>query len=201
MAAVTTEHQVANLALGLVGQRQTIDSLNEATTEAQVAKTYFASTRNELLEGWAWHFATKRVVLALTTETREEWGYAYAAPADMLLPRKIWNGVREEGSGERIPFTWELNDAGTGFLILTDQVEAQLVYTVELTTVAMWSAGFVKALAAQLAVCFAGALPVKPQLMPGLEAAAMRALLQARASDANSVTRDVAADSEIIRER
>jgi hypothetical protein len=201
MAAVTTEAQVANLALGLVGQRQTIDSLNEATTEAQVAKTYFASTRNELLEAWDWRFCKRSVVLALTSETRSGWTYVYAAPADMLKPRAIWNGIREPGAGERIPFDWELNDAGDGFLILTDQPEAQLVYTVELKKVALWPALFVKAVAAQLAVYFAGSIPVKPQLMPGLEAGALRALQKAAASDANAAQRDPEADAESIRVR
>ena len=123
MPAVTSEHQVANLALGLCGQRQLIDSLNEDTTEAQMAKAYFASTRDELLQSFAWRFATKRAVLALSTETREGWLYCYVAPNDMLLeaPLRIWDGDREPGSGGRIPFTIELNDAGDGHLILTDE--------------------------------------------------------------------------------
>lgn len=201
MAAVTTEHQVANLALGIIGQRQLIDSLNEDSTEAQLSKAYFASTRNELLERWEWSFAKKRSVLALTTEERSGWGYCYVAPSDMMTPRRIWDGDRQPGAGGRIPFALELNDAGTGLLICTDEVDAELVYTIEQSRVALWSAAFVRAVAAQLAVYLAGALPVKPELMPSLERSALLALQNAAALDAAKAQRDPEADSEFIRER
>jgi hypothetical protein len=201
MAALTAEHQVANLALGLIGQRQFLDSLTEASTEAIVARNYYAQTRNELLAAWRWRFATKRTVLALTTQARSGWTYTYAAPADMLAPQYIYPGTREPGQGEQIPFAWELNDAGDGFLILTDQSAAELVYTRELTTVALFPPYFVKALAAQLAVYLAGALPVKPQLIPMLESGARIALQAAAAIDGNAATRDELADAESIRVR
>lgn len=201
MAARTTEAQVCNLALGLVGQRQFIDDLTEDSTEAQVAAQYFESTRNELLEAYHWRFATKRAVLAETTETRTGWGYCYSAPSDMLKPQRIWDGNRRPGAGEAIPFAFELNDAGSGHLILTDMAEAELIYTVELATVALWPAAFVKAVAAQLAVYFAGALAVKPQLWPSLERGAVMALQRAAALDANAGQADPEPDSEIIRER
>jgi hypothetical protein len=201
MAAVTTVARVCNLALGLVGQRQFIDNLTENSTEAQVCAVYYESTRNELLQAWHWRFATKRAVLALTTETRTGWGYCYAAPADMLTPRRIWDGQREPGAGEAIPFGWELNDAASGHLVLTDMEQAELIYTAEFTNVALWPPLFVKAVAAQLAVYLAGALPVKPELMPTLQRNATLALQTAAAHDANAATRDTEADSEIIRER
>ena len=201
MASVTTEAQVANLALGLIGQRQTIDSLTEDTAEAACANNFFASTRDELLEAWHWRFATKRTVLALTTEERTGWGYAYAAPSDMLAAQQLWNGNREVGSGEMIPFTKELNDAGSGHLILTDQVEAELIYTVRLETVALWTNSFVRAVAAQLAVYMAGMIPVKPELMASLQRSATIALNAAAMRDANETVRDPIADSEFIRER
>lgn len=207
MAAVTTEAQVANLALGLIGQRQLLDNLTGQSTEAQVAKNYFASTRNELLEAWHWRFATKRAVLALATDasgdavTRSGWGYCYVCPADMLTAQRIWNGDREPGAGERVPFTLESNDGGTGMLLLTDMVDAELFYTYENKTVALWPASFVRAMAAQLAVYFAGQLPVKPELMPTLQRAASFALQAAAARDANQAQKDPDADSEFIRER
>ena len=58
MAAVTALNQVCNMALGLVGQRQTIDSLDEATAEAEACSTFYDSTRRELLQSFSWRFAT-----------------------------------------------------------------------------------------------------------------------------------------------
>ncbi len=207
MAALIAEHQVANLALGLVGSRAFIDSLIEPTTEAKVANVYFAAVRNELLEAWHWRFATKRALLALAADVngdpqvRSGWGYCYAAPADMLKAQSIWCGDRAPGAGERIPFAKELDDNGTSQLILTDQVAAELIYTRELATVALWPMLFTKAVAARLAVYMAGALPVKPQLIPMLEKGAQQALQVAAAADANEAQADPEADSEFIRER
>lgn len=206
MAAVTTEAEVCNLALGLVGQTQFIDRLDEPSNEAQICRRYFASTRNDLLEAWHWRFATKRVVLAIANDAagapqvRTGWRYCYRSPADLLKAQRIWSGDRTPG-GIHVPFTRELDDEGTGHLILTDWVDAQLIYTVELKTVALWPSAFVNALAAQLAVCLAGALPVKPQLMPMLERRAVLAFQRAAALDANEAEPDEAAEAEVIRER
>ncbi|PZR17528.1 MAG: hypothetical protein DI536_04235 [Archangium gephyra] len=201
MAALTTAEAVCNLALGLVGQRQFIDRLDEPSTEAQVATVYYEQTRNKVLAAFRWRFATQRAVLALTAETRSGWTFAYAAPAKMLVAQRIFDGNRNPGEGEEIPFAKELNDAGDGYLILTDQPDAELIFTRELTTVALFPPHFVDALAAHLAVCFAGALPVKPQLMPGFQMAAERSLLTAAAIDANEAVADPAPESKTIRIR
>lgn len=200
MAAVTTEAEVCNLALGLVGQRQTLDRLDEDTAEAMACATYFKTVRNDLLEAWPWRFASKRSVLALTTEERSGWAFCYQSPADLLKARRIWNGDTAPGA-PRIPFTRELNDAATGHLILTNQPEAELVYTVELRTVALWSTAFVQAVAAQLALCLAPALAAKPQLMPTFERRAVLAFQRAAALDANETEPDEQAESEMISER
>lgn len=201
MPAASTDAEVCNLALELVGSRQFIDRLDENTTEAECCNRVFRVLRNELLEAWPWRFAEKRAVLALTTEKRTGWGYCYAMPADCLTPRRIWTGERRPGAGGLVPFSMELNDAGTGHLICTDMTDAELIYTVELKAVGLWPAHFVKALAAAIAVPLAGALSVKPQLMPMLEQGAQAALRRAAALDASKAEQDPEPDSEWIRER
>ena len=199
----TTEAQVANLALGMVGQRQLVDSLDEATTEAQLCKAFFAPTRQALMQAFAWRFATKREVLALSTEERTGWEYCYAAPATMLLeaPAYVYSGEREPGEGARTPFAIELNDGESGHLICTDMEDAEFVFQTDVRTVALWPPLFVEAMAAALAVRLAPALAGKPQLIPMLEAAAKVKLLQAMAASGNAAQRDVAADAESIRVR
>lgn len=201
MPAVTTEAQVCNIALGLVGHRQLIDNLLEPTAEAQACAANFASVRNELLSLWPWRFAKRQATLGLTAETREGWGFTYRLPADCLVPRSIWTGVRRPGAGERIPFEVMLDDAGTGHLLCTDMELAVLLYTAELQTVALWPPLFVEAVAARLAAKLAGSLPVRPELMPGLASAARLALQQAAAVDANGAEEDQEADAEWIRVR
>lgn len=207
MPAVTTVTQVANLALGRIGQRDYLDGINEDSAEAIAVATFYASARNELLASYHWRFATKRVVLAIAADNngdpqvRTGWGFCYACPNDMLAAQRIWDGHREPGEGEKIPFSRELNDEGNGHLILTDRREAELIYTVELATVALWPPLFVKAVAAQLAVYLVGAIPSKSELMPVLQKEATLALQTAAARDFNEAQRDVPADSESIRVR
>lgn len=203
MPVVTTEAEVCNLALAAVGQRQFIDRLDEATTEAQVCARLWRASYLEVLQAFMWRFATKRASLALTQETRTGWGYCYRLPGDAVLeaPARIWSGLNEEGEGEAIPFDIELNDAGSGHLVLTNMESAVLRYVVDVKTVALWPPSFVKAVAARLAVYLAGALPVKPELMPTLERAAEVALARAKASSANANVRDTQAESRLIRER
>lgn len=201
MAAVTTPAQVCNLALAAVGSRQFIDDLGEATLEAEVCNRLFASVRNELLAAWPWRFATRRAVLGLTAEVRTGWGYCYTLPADCLVARRIWDGKRLPGAGQSIPFSKELNDAGGGFLLVTDQPQAELEYTAEVTTVALWPPHFVTAVAAVLATHLASALSVKPQVSELMMRRAQLALTRAAAVDANEAQRDEEPDSEFIRER
>lgn len=201
MPTVTTDHQLANLALGFVGQRQFLDSLNEDSEEGECCAIYYPLARDSCLKARAWRFATRRSVLALSAETRTDWDYVYTAPNNLLTAHEIYTGIRNPPHSRRIPFALELNDAGTGHLILTDQEQAELIYTAQLNIVALWPADFVEAVAWRLACYLALALPVKPQLAGSLEPIARRALLIAAAADQNAVTPDQAPDSEFILER
>jgi hypothetical protein len=194
----TSPAQVANLALGAIGQRQLIDALTEDSPEAEAVQVYFEQARLELLASWGWRFATRRQVLALTTEERTDWCYCYAEPADCLVARGIWNGRAPD---TKIPFTKELNDAADGFLILTDEPEAELIYTASAPAVGLWPPYFVRAMALHLAGYLASMLPVKPELGAALEKRAALALNIAQRMDAGEAQGDVEPDSETIRVR
>lgn len=194
----TTPAQIANLALGAIGQRQLIDALTEDSPEAAAVQVYYEQTRREVLSSWWWKFATKRVVLATTTEERTGWGYCYAAPTDMLVARFIWAG---RAVATHIPFDIELNDDDDGRLILTDEAEAELVYTMTEPPVGLYPPHFVKAFALHLATQLANMLPVKPELVPLLEKRATFALLTAQRLDGNEGKQDEKPDSEFIRVR
>jgi hypothetical protein len=201
MPAVTTEAEVCNLALGLIGHRQYIDDLGEQSAEAEACSVFFASVRDELLAKRDWHFASVTAQLALSTETRRGWGVCYVQPADCLEPREVDLENRNPARGEPPPFAKQLNDARSGWLICTDVEEAVLRYTARLTTVALWPPHFVKAVATELAMRLIGALPVKRTLMPAAQVAAEKAYLEAAAADENSGQRDEEPDAEWIRVR
>lgn len=199
---VTTDAEVCNLALGLVGQRQFLDNLNEDTTEAQACKVYFAKVRDRLLAAYDWSFTTARATLALTTETRDGWAYAYAEPTDCIRVRYLWSGARPPVVPElNIRWDRELRQAKDGHLILTDLEGAKAVYSSNVTTPGLWSAGFVDALAWALAVRLAMALPVKPQVGLAMASGAKTAMAEAWAEDRNIGVSNVEPEGSSVRAR
>lgn len=201
MSTVTTEAQLCNLALGMVGQRQLITSLTEESTEAQLCAAFYPTARDMLLSSRAWRFTTRRTVLALTQETRTLWEYAYTAPPRLLMAHEIVSGMRPTPPGGQVPFDIELNDAGDALLILTDMQDAELVYSSKVTNVALYPAPFVMAVAARLAVFLALSLPVKPALAQWFEGQAEKHRQAAAAHDLNTVQPSPQPAAEVIRER
>lgn len=202
MPAVTTDAQVCNQALGLVGQRQLINSLLEDSAEAIACRTYYSTVKAAVLESHPWRWATKRQTLALLSGVeREGWEYVYAAPSDLLSPksaRYIEDGARP--AVEPLPFLVELNVTGNQYVIACDVTTPELVYTRDVP-VAMWPAVAIKALAAGLAEAVALMLPVKPQLAQLLAPRALLALREAMADDGNTGSPDAVPDAPWVRAR
>lgn len=193
-----TDAQLCNLALGRVGIRATIDSLEEATTEAQQCKVYFAQARDSVLASAWWPFATARAVLAETAEVRDGWVYAYALPVDCMAPRYLWAGQRNPPTSARAKYAVELNDAGSWWLLLADVSPATLVYTRKVDSLALFPPLVADAVAWRLAVDLVLALPVKPHVASLVEAKARAALVAAMAAEAAKEERDEAPEAGAI---
>lgn len=201
-STVLTEAQLCNIALGLVGQRRTINNLLEATAEAQACAVLYGPARDEVLAEFPWTFATRRSTLAEIDDVeRSGWEYVYALPSDFLEPQYIWTGARLPPIDLQIPFAIEMNDDGNGLLLVTDQEDAELIYTAKVTTVALFSPLFVKAVSWLLASELALMLPVKPQVAPLMLGRYRQCLLTAKAGDTRQGEPDVEPDSEFIRTR
>jgi len=205
-SAVTTEAEVCNGALLDVGHGQFIDNLNENTMEAKACKVIYARTRDWLLERFPWKFAQRRAVLALSlAETRNAWAYCYALPSDCLAPLSIaYPGLRNPQQGSGIRFDWEagVNGAIAGPGILTtDQSGAELIYTAQVTTVALFTPGFVEALEWALAAKLCLVLPIKPGVALQVKAEARRSLHEAAAAMANHSFQDLSPESEFVTAR
>lgn len=197
---LTTEAQLCNIALLRVGERQTIDSLEETTEAARACKSLYAPARDACLEEHWWTFATKRVVLATSTEERAGWEYAFAMPSDCLVPQYIYTGIRNPAPASRLRFAQELNDAGDGYLILGDfdSTTSPLVYTSRIENVRLFPPMFADAVAWRLAVDLALGLTVKPQVGLAMRQGYQIALNRAIASDLRLGEDDVEPDSEFI---
>ena len=200
-SSTTTEVEVANEALLYVGVSQTVNDFDESTAEAKACKAFFAKTRDALLEKFWWKFATSRSFLALlSSEERSNWAYTYALPANCIAPRYIDPGVRNPREDQRIPFDLEalLSGAGVvnGLCLVTDQPDAELVYTARVENVALWSPGFVTAMAWHLAVQLALVLPIKPELATRALAMAKVELGEAKVMQLRGHQPDLPAPSE-----
>lgn len=195
-SAATTAAEIANLALSYAGHGLDLDNLNEDTNEARAALRCYGPARDELLERYQWKFATKRATLAiLANEERDGWGFVYALPADCLVPRYIWSGVRNPNADEKVPFDVEATD--TGACLLTDAEDAVLVYTARIEEVSRFTPGFVKALAWAIAVELCLVLPIDAKKALAIENKATRARLEALAAQGNT-QKDRVAESEYI---
>lgn len=143
---------ICNLALSNIGNSRSINSLEEASKEADVCSLHYEQCRDSVLADFDWNFATKRVALADTGAPPADWQYAYRYPTDCVRITEIMlPGVRNPTAAQRIPYEVGVDAAGTGKLIYTDQQDALLKYVMRITDVNMFDAIFIEALAWRLA--------------------------------------------------
>lgn len=161
---MASEVDIANLALGHLGDNATVASLDppEGSAQAEHCARFYPIARDSLLEhpDTCWKFATKRTTLAELTNTSTTWAYAYAKPADCIrvlaiLSPEATSDQSELGIAQPQNYTVELNDDGTE-VILTDQGDAVVRYISRTTDTTKFSPLFVMALSHHLASMLAG---------------------------------------------
>ena len=174
---MATEVDICNLALAHLGDDATIASLNppEGSAQAEKAARFYPIARNSLLEMHTWNFAAKRGNIALTTNSLDQWDYAYVAPADMMSPVAIISPTAQNDYATRMsagdtPGGITSNYAPTivagqytpqqfaveGTLIYTNQENAVLRYQAFITDPSLFSPQFVVTLSWHLASMMAG---------------------------------------------
>lgn len=152
-----TKAQICNLALAHINQTKTqISDLDtdQGTTAIQ-CRIHYDVARRFVLADHNWNFATKRVALAVIGSPPSDWLYRYDYPSDCLRAREIQRFTKSE-----MPIAFKVEDDGTGagLCILTDKDEATLIYTKDVTNPALFTPGFVSAMAWYLASELAPAL-------------------------------------------
>ena len=174
---MATEVDICNLALAHLGDDATIASLSppEGSAQAEKAARFYPIARNSLLEMHTWNFASKRGNLALTTNSLDQWDYAYVAPADMMSPVAVISPTAQNDYATRMsagdtPGGITSNYAPTivagqytpqqfsieGDLIYTNQENAMLRYQAFITDPSLFSPLFVITLSWHLASMLAG---------------------------------------------
>lgn len=157
---MSSEVDIANLALSHLGDSATVASLNppEGSAQAEHCARYYPMARDALLESYAWSFASKRIQLAQLTSAWDQWTYAYARPSDALVVRGIISPTAQDDNTDSLqPYTIEVDASGTQ-VIYTDQETAVCLYTRSAVDTVQYSSTFVMALSWQLAAMLAGPL-------------------------------------------
>lgn len=129
----TTEVTIANLSLNNIGVNKVISALDERNnTEAKIINAVYEHSRQYVLRDGLWTFAKRYKVLTLVEEDpTPEWLFSYRYPPDCLLARFIVDPIL--GKKQRKPFEYEVAGDDQGTLLLTNQKDVQLCYTMDVT--------------------------------------------------------------------
>lgn len=153
--------QICNLALSHIGSDAIVTSIDppDGSVEAGHCARFYDLARTAMLEAGHWAFARKRVELAEVTNTSDVWLYAYALPSDCLRPQIVLRLAADNVfSFERFTLT-ELRSADyelEGQVLRTNEPEATLLYTIDITDSTKFTPSFVSALSFMLAGYLAG---------------------------------------------
>lgn len=163
---MASEVEICNLALSHIRGRS-INSLTEASREAQQCKLKYPILRDVVLESTPWQFATSLIALALRAEDPLEWIYSYQNPSDALniqyitadfgfrsqdaegLAFRNRNQIEFVEPDTQVPYEMGLFDGNS--VILTDQRDAYAKFTAKVTDPNLFSNLFKNALSRYLA--------------------------------------------------
>lgn len=154
--ALNTE--VGNLALSHLGITHTVSDLEtEQSIEAKVLRRFYERAMNICLREFPWSFATKIDALALVEEDpNNDWSYSFRYPSDCLHVRRILGQTRNDTRDVRVAY--KIAQDSSGKLIFTDQPDAEIEYTLNITDYAIMTDDFIMAFSFLLAYYVAPSL-------------------------------------------
>jgi len=149
---------ICNMALGNI-HASSINSLTEASLEAQQCKLRWPYARKAVLRDAPWNFARTVVAMALTTHEPQLWNYAYRYPVNCLragyIPQAFTFRTAEVDGlvtrpryeelqvppERRVPYEVGLIDGDK--VVLTDEPEAHLVYLQDIEDPNLYDSQFI----------------------------------------------------------
>ena len=147
-----TRTDIANLALGHVGQGS-ISSLEvDKSSIADLLRRYFELTRQIELETYDWSFARRVQALATAIDGPiGSWLFSYVMPADVLAVRGLQQGDTVPDPDSPIPYELVASKDGRNVFLHTDQPDAVLRYTFDQANIAVFTTNFIMAWSHRLA--------------------------------------------------
>ena len=145
--AVTTETEICNMALGLIGSKRLTALAADNSVEAIHCRLHYYQARDVLLRSHIWSFAITRKTLSEHFTPSSEFGYGFVLPDDFLRMKEGYDLAINDSK----PFFIESNSTGK-LSILTDDRTVSLVYIRQVTDVAQFDPLFVDLLVYTLAM-------------------------------------------------
>lgn len=168
---MTTEVQIANMALSHIGHKADVTAIDgtEASREAELCTMFYPQARDVVLERHPWRFTMRRAAGSAVSETVMGWDYVYAMPTDCLRVLAVLPEEFDDDLSTAVdfsvtplgytpePFDIETLESGD-VVILSDVEDALLRYQVRITDTAKFPPGVTNAVSYMLASLLAGPL-------------------------------------------
>jgi hypothetical protein len=155
---MATAVDIANLALGHLGDRASISSLSppEGSPQAGHAASFYPIALNSMLALHPWGFAIRRHTLvdySLVAPAPSPWAYSYVLPSHVTVLAVL----SDTASADAETQPYEIESADTGEMVIyTNQEDAVLRYVAFVTDTTKFPPLFVDALSYMLASYLAG---------------------------------------------
>lgn len=147
---MSSQVEIYNLALGNIGNSQTIASLEERSKERIVCSQFWEIARDTVLAEFDWPFATRYESLALIDDTTSPWLYTYQYPTDCLRAMYLTvPGMLQPDEKYQPEYQTAYGDSGQ--VVLTNQPQAVLAYVMRVQDTGRYPSLFVMALSWKLA--------------------------------------------------
>lgn len=150
---MTTDIDICNRALLLLGTQKTISSLTQDSTEAETCNTMYANVRDWCLGIVNWNFARRIATLTpikvtgspwVSTNPAPPWKFEYQSPTDALIIRYVTNlDLSADATfflGEPKRFVVAVDKIATvdTHVILTNESEIIAIYTAQMSDPTFW---------------------------------------------------------------
>lgn len=192
--------QLCNMALSHIGSDARVSSISppDGSVEAGHCATFYDVARTELLEPGTWAFALARATLAQRTNASTLWLYAYALPSDCLRARRILRPGSQMTVFVQDEYQYQTddNDSTTfeieGAVLYSNEPDAVLVYTRDMTDTTRFPPSFTTALSYLLSSYLAGPILKGSEGTKTGDAMRQRAMTLADVSATSSANASVA---------
>lgn len=201
--------EICNMALSRIGNGDRIDALDEDSTQAEQCSLFYGPSRDFVLRGFHWGFATAFASLAeVSSNPDPEYPYAYAMPTDCLkvrrivgsaIPESFWPCINDGMARPIIrPIPFRVINGSSNSLIATTASPATLEYTKKIESSELFDPVFVSALAWRLAGQIAPALSNNAGIAQTCETQYQAEIARAAADMLNEGVNDFTRESSFI---